>query len=362
MKKIFALLCTMLLTVQFATAQNTLFVLSKTGGLAAYPANKVTFDDIFTFTYGEVTEVTKESFSASFSVSFKSDEYKSLDLTPEVGICISDINENPTIADCKIKTGSSLGEYTFSVDGLDAGTTYYYRAYVMIDDAVCYGSACQETTFGKKQDQEYTVINGHKFVDLGLPSGLLWATCNVGAFTAADDGNYYAWGETTTKENYYFDTYKYGTSSSNLTKYNKTDGKTILDKEDDAAYVNWGSSCRMPTGAEFEELVNSDNCTWTWTHITNSSGSSVKGYEVTSKKNGNSIFLPASGYRYGSGLYNHGSHGVYWSSTLGSSSVSDAYNLYFFSSILLQQLLHLPFLWLRRSPCRRTLGGRNAHL
>ena len=322
MKKIFALLCTMLLTVQFATAQNTLFVLSKAGGLAAYPANKVTFDDIFTFTYGEVTEVTKESFSASFSVSFKSDEYKSLDLTPEVGICISDINENPTIADGKIKKGSSLKEYTFSACGLDAGTTYYYRAYVKIGDAVCYGSVCQETTFGKSPK----IINGHKFVDLGLPSGLLWATCNVGAFTSADQGNFYAWGETTTKDIYLGASYyKYGS----YTKYNSTDNKTILDKEDDAAYVNWGSPCRMPTGAEFEELLNSDNCTWTWAHITTSSESNIYGYKVTSKKNGSSIFLPASGYRNGSNLNYHGSDGYYWSSTLDNSLVGCAYSLYF---------------------------------
>ena len=328
MKKILALLCTMLLTVQFATAQKTLYVLSKTGDLTTYSANKVTFDDIFTFTYGEVAEVTKESFSASFTVSFKSDEYESLGQTPEVGICISDINENPTIADSKIKTGSSLKANTFSVYKLDAGTTYYYRAYVKIGDAVCYGSVCQETTFGKKQDQEYTVINGHKFVDLGLPSGLLWATCNVGAITAADDGNYYAWGETTTKENYDWDTYKYGTSS-NLTKYNKTDGKTVLDKEDDAAYVNWGSSCRMPTDDDFTELKNSGNCTWTWTSMTTSSGNSIKGYKVTSKNNGNSIFLPASGFRNGSDLGYRGSGGGYWSSTLNGSNVSGAYNLYF---------------------------------
>ena len=327
MKKTFALLCTMLLTVQFATAQNTLFVLSKTGGLAAYPANKVTFDDIFTFTYGEVTEVTKESFSASFTVAFKSDEYKSLVQTAEVGICISDVKENPTIADSKIKKGSSLGKYTFGVCELDAGTTYYYRAYIKIGNAVCYASVCQETTFG----QSPQIINGHRFVNLGLPSGLLWATCNVGAITAADDGNFYAWGETTTKENYDADTYKYGTSS-NWTKYNKTDGKIVLDKEDDAAYVNWGSSCRMPTEADFVELCNPNNCTWEWISAETSSGSSIKGYKVTSKKNGNSIFLPASGYRLGSYLYLHGSHGDYWSSTLYGSNVSRACGLYFLSS------------------------------
>ena len=128
---------------------------------------------------------------------------------------------------------------------------------------------------------------------------------------------------------YYWSTYKHGTSSNNLTKYNSTDGKTILDKEDDAAYVNWGSSCRMPTNDEFTELRNSDNCTWTWTSQTTSSGSSVKGYKVTSVKNGNSIFLPASGYRNNGGLINHGSDGYYWSSTLLSSFSGDAFYLGF---------------------------------
>ena len=115
----------------------------------------------------------------------------------------------------------------------------------------------------------------------------------VGAATAADYGDYYAWGETATKTDYSWSTYKYGTSYGNMTKYNDTDGKTVLDKEDDAAYVNWGSSCRMPTNDEFTELRNSSNCTWTWTKQTTSSGSSIYGYKVTCVKNGNSIFLPA---------------------------------------------------------------------
>lgn len=104
------------------------------------------------------------------------------------------------------------------------------------------------------------LINGHKFIDLGLPSGLLWAETNIGAETAYDDGYYYAWGETSTKEDYSTSTYKgltIDTTYSELyekyiyteiySKYNETDGKTVLDKEDDAAYVNWGISCRMPT-------------------------------------------------------------------------------------------------------------------
>jgi hypothetical protein len=174
-------------------------------------------------------------------------------------------------------------------------------------------------------------INGHKFVDLGLPSRLLWAETNIGAETAADDGNYYAWGETKTKDSYSWDTYTYGSSSSDLTKYTSDDNKTVLENSDDAAYVIWGSSCRMPTVAEFDELCDTDNCTWTWTSKTTSSNETINGYEVTSKKNGNSIFLPASGCRISSNLYYHGSSGSYWSSTLDSSSTSDACGLYFLS-------------------------------
>ena len=177
------------------------------------------------------------------------------------------------------------------------------------------------------------LINGHKFVDLGLPSGLLWAATNIGAKTAADDGNYYAWGETEphSSNTYGWPSYKYGTSYSNMTKYNKTDNKTTLDKEDDAAYVNWGTSCRMPTKDEFGELLNSENCTWTWTSMTTSSDSSIRGYKVTSVTNGNYIFLPASGYRDNGYLKNHGSLGDYWSSTLNSVNSYGASYLHIFS-------------------------------
>ena len=315
MKKIFTLLLAVLFSAQFASAQKTLYVNSKSGNLSAYTVNKVTFD-LFTFTYGGATEVTEEMFSASFKVAFKSDAYKSLKQALKVGVCISDLNENPTTADSKIMEDSTLNEYTFSVYGLDAGTTYYYRAYVKVNDAVYYGDVKSVTTDGKKSTN-YKIINGHKFVDLGLPSGLLWATCNVGATTSADDGNYYAWGETEPKSFYDWSTYKYY-SSSDQTKYNDSDGKTTLDKEDDAAYVNWGASCRIPTNDEFTELCNTSNCTWTRTSKTTSDGSSIEGYTVASVKNGNSIFLPASGYRYdGTAEYPYpGSEGYYWSSTL----------------------------------------------
>ena len=166
-------------------------------------------------------------------------------------------------------------------------------------------------TLGSKDNSKE--INGHKFVDLGLPSGLLWAETNIGAETAADDGDYFAWGETKKKDAYSWDTYSFGTQNA-VTKYNSSDNKTSLDSDNDAAYVNWSEYCRMPTHDEFVEL--SDNCIWTWTSKTNSSNQSISGYVVTSKTNSNAIFLPASGSYTQSGLSVYNEHGYYWSSTL----------------------------------------------
>ena len=155
----------------------------------------------------------------------------------------------------------------------------------------------------------------HEYVDLGLPSGLKWATCNVGATTPEEYGDYFAWGEVEPKETYNWSTYKYGAGYDQLTKYCSDsyygkdgfiDTKTVLDPEDDAATANWGSAWRMPTEAEQDELRN--NCTWDWT-IQNG----VNGYKVTGP-NGNSIFLPAARYVYDSGFV--GSNGLYWSSSL----------------------------------------------
>ncbi len=157
--------------------------------------------------------------------------------------------------------------------------------------------------------------NGHKYVDLGLPSGLKWATCNVGATTPEEYGDYFAWGEVESKATYNWDTYKYY-GGSNVTKYTGND-KTVLDPEDDAATANWGGVWRMPTKAEQDELRN--NCTWDWT-IQNG----VNGYEVTGP-NGNSIFLPAAGYMYVGTLNGAGSYGYYWSSSLYAVSPDYAY-------------------------------------
>jgi len=178
-------------------------------------------------------------------------------------------------------------------------------------------------------------LNGHEWIDLGLPSGTLWATCNVGANTPEAYGDYFAWGETQPQASntYNWSSYKYCNGSYNtLTKYCSnasygnngfTDTLTVLLPEDDAATANWGSGWRMPTQTELRELK--DNCTVT---LTTQNG--VNGRLFTAA-NGNSVFLPAAGYRWGSGLNYGGSYGRYWSSSLGTDYPGFAWYLYFYS-------------------------------
>lgn len=179
----------------------------------------------------------------------------------------------------------------------------------------------------------YGVENGHKWVDLGLPSGLKWATCNVGAENPEDLGDFFAWGD---PETYYYDrtsnpismkpgksagydwpSYKWANGNyNNMTKYNndssygEVDGKFTLDLDDDAARINWGGAWRMPTRSDFIELI--DNCTTEWT-----TQNGINGSVFTSKKNGKSIFMPAAGFMYGPTLNYKGTYGDYWSSSLG---------------------------------------------
>ena len=160
---------------------------------------------------------------------------------------------------------------------------------------------------------------GHEYVDLGLPSGTLWATCNLGASTPESYGDYYAWGETQTKDSYSFDTYKWSHGGYNqLTKYCNdpnfgyngfTDDLTILLPEDDAATVNWGASWRIPAYNDWVELAHHTTQTW----ITRNG---VKGMLFTAL-NGNSLFLPASGKYVRDELCNAGLGGYYWSNLLG---------------------------------------------
>ena len=186
---------------------------------------------------------------------------------------------------------------------------------------------------GRTNNSNEYEFDGEEYVDLGLPSGTLWATRNVGASKPEEYGDYFAWGETkgykSGKRDFSWSTYRWCKGDfDKLTKYcdksgygngGFTDNKTELDLEDDAAYVNWGSQWRMPSLDQIKELKN--KCTWTWTQL-----NGVNGNRVTSKTNGNSIFLPAAGRRYVTSL---DSGGYYWSRSLCASNPSNAYYLYF---------------------------------
>lgn len=168
-------------------------------------------------------------------------------------------------------------------------------------------------------DKDKGVAYGHEYVDLGLPSGLKWATCNVGAESPEEYGGYYAWGETQEKDIYASSTYKYYQWKSSLGVYQLTkyctqsyggsvDNKTVLELEDDAANMKWGGNWRMPTIEEFNELR--ELCTWDWT-----SHYGIYGFMIIGP-NGNSIFLPAAGMRDEGTIYNKGAEIAYWSSSL----------------------------------------------
>ena len=201
-------------------------------------------------------------------------------------------------------------------------------------------------------DKDEPVIpDAHEYVDLGLPSGTLWATCNIGAEKPEEYGSYFAWGETAPKDVYDWRNYKwahwvydtigehfYHVVEETWYKYYemnwtnngvvKGDGKMELDTEDDAAYVNWGSNWRTPPLEQLQEMQ--EKCDWQWTKK-----NGVNGYLVTGR-NGNTMFMPASGAR-SSDLYNDGVYAYYWSRTLCSSEKlaieaadqSDAYILFF---------------------------------
>lgn len=159
-----------------------------------------------------------------------------------------------------------------------------------------------------------TTINGHEYVDLGL--SVLWATCNVGANKPTEFGGYYAWGETSTKSSY--------------TKENsETQGKVLGDiggTEFDVARATWGGEWRMPTKAEFEEL-------WENTNFKETTVNDVWGLQLTSIKNGKTIFFPHADYRDGTETQDIGG-GFYWSSTPDDNDATRAYfEIYFLGSM-----------------------------
>ncbi|MBP3762807.1 MAG: hypothetical protein J6I49_02885 [Bacteroidales bacterium] len=197
---------------------------------------------------------------------------------------------------------------------------------------VAMGAALAMTACGKDDDDKNDNPTGGgngggsgtesaEWVDLGLPSGLLWATCNVGASASEEPGDYYAWGETATKSEYNWSTYKYCTVDEDdnlktLTKYN-TDGLTTLQASDDVATAKLGSGARIPTADEWRELINNTTAEWTTVN-------GVNGRKFTAA-NGNSLFLPTAGRRWDDDLDYEGEDGLYWSSSLDASRPDGAW-------------------------------------
>ena len=201
---------------------------------------------------------------------------------------------------------------------------------------------------------------GAKAIDLGLPSGTMWANMNVGAESPQEAGLYFAWGETegyngdaSDGHSFNWTNYKWMTEGQASWKYiNKYqlddhqtdacwyvydwdivdykfvgDGKSVLAPEDDAAHVNWGGDWCMPTNEDIQELLANTTTEWT-------TALGMVGCKFTSKTNGNSIFLPAVGYRSGTKLYGHLTYGRCWSSSVNPLDSSEALNLYFDSELV----------------------------
>ncbi len=157
-------------------------------------------------------------------------------------------------------------------------------------------------------------------IDLGLPSGTLWACCNVDATTPEGNGGYYAWGETEEKSYYEWDSYIYCDGSYGTCH---DIGSDIAGTKYDVAHVKWGGSWVMPSKDQFEELRG--NCTFEWTTENGVNGGKISG------SNGGTIFLPATGYFWGDDITNGGSRGCYWLSTLNPSNLANAYHMGFYS-------------------------------
>ncbi len=214
------------------------------------------------------------------------------------------------------------------------------RTFLFVSAILIAFTACEQN----EDMQLNATFNGHAYVDLGLPSGTLWATCNVGAENPWDGGDWFAWGETKPKTDqngnyrtaYSWSTYKWANSSYHkLLKYcndgsfgnnRYTDTLTVLEPADDAATVTWGGDWRMPTLDELSELCN--ECKWVFVNDYENSGKS--GYKVCSKASGNSnfIFMPISGYREGSRLYKEGIDAYYWSSMINEIFPNTAYYIH----------------------------------
>ena len=212
---------------------------------------------------------------------------------------------------------------TGNTDDLDEGK-YTYKTYFKFGDEIVYSK--QEYSFEVKKDLYCPDSNHPHLIDLGLPSGTKWACCNVGASSPEQYGGYYAWGETSEKSVYYYETYKYFDYAAYQNGKDWSDcfqslGSDIAGTSYDVAHVKWGGKYRMPSYDQCKELVN--KCSYKWTTLNGINGGQFTG------PSGGTIFMPAAGDRWDDGLDDAGSYGYYWSSTQGPSPSYNACHLYF---------------------------------
>ena len=260
---------------------------------------------VSTITTNEPAHIQARSASLKFQINYNG-------TITNCGVCYSQ-SEEPTIKDAVVEYGDSLPEVCL-LTGLEPETRYYARSFIQNSTDILYGNEVVFTTTAP------LMSSGHEYVDLGL--SVMWATCNVGAYYPEDYGHYFAWGEIEPKNEYTWENYKYGSSPTDILKYNDistkygaVDYNSVLDLWDDAAYMNWGGDWRMPTREEVEELIA---CT-TWKWITKNG---VRGCLVTSKLNGNSIFFPATGYYQGTEFLGEKINVGIWTSTLWKNGAS----------------------------------------
>lgn len=194
-----------------------------------------------------------------------------------------------------------------------------------------FAAGCNKPDGPNHGNDQKNELNGHEYVDLGLPSGTLWATCNIGAETVEEFGDYFAWGETEPKELYDWKSYQYGRFIHERYELNKyctvsaygfngfVDNLTVMEPDDDVARTCWGEGWRMPTIGEWEELFL--NTTGVWTTLND-----VKGWRCTAS-NGNSLFLPAAGYWWDDTF--NADLGLYWSRTINKEFPYRAWGFHF---------------------------------
>lgn len=264
-----------------------------------------------TVTTAEPSEITMASATCGGNVASSNGDYVNVILR---GMCWS-YSPNPTFNDNYIEAGNGLGNFTIPMSDLTPSTTYYVRAFAVAGTETYYGEEFSFTTLD------------HDRVDLGLPSGTLWATCNIGAFAPWVSGSYFSWGETESKGIYDWSTYQYcNGSDTSLTKYCNdanygyngfTDSLFVLQPDDDAATVIWGTDWRTPTSEDWQELL--DNTTHRYT--TSSNG--TKGI-LFRGSNGKSIFLPITDPHPSSTYPGYNNNGYYWSSSLSLDSPDEA--------------------------------------